>query len=227
MLATAAVGIGMMFLSAVLSVGVPSILAIIVVTGALPILAIAIVSAISGLGRRGGELKPLATRLSALIVILAIATETTAIASVGPREAAYVGGTLPVFKSAVGPVKGTIRTSSDEALTFEAVAPEPAGAVTIPYTRVVGVEYGQKAGRRVGAAIGYTILAGPAGLLALLSKKRRHYVTVAFTGDDGRPQVAVFEVGKDAVRSTLATVAARSGKTVVYQDQDARRAEIK
>jgi hypothetical protein len=80
-----------------------------------------------------------------------------------------------------------------------------------------------KAGRRVGAAIGYTILAGPAGLLALLSQKRRHYVTVAFTGDDGQPQAAVFEVGKDAVRPMLAIVAARSGKAVVYQDKDARR----
>jgi hypothetical protein len=46
-------------------------------------------------------------------------------------------------------------------------------------------------------------------------------------GDDGQAHVAVFEVGKDAVRHTLAIVAARSGKAVVYQDKDARRSEIR
>ena len=84
------------------------------------------------------------------------------------------------------------------------------------------LEYGQKAGRRVGAAIGYSVLVGPAGLLALLSKKRRHYLTVGYTSDDGEPQVAVFEVGKDIVRATLAILEARSGKKVVYQTEDAR-----
>jgi hypothetical protein len=175
----------------------------------------------------GGDPMKAIYRAAAVAVMLAIATEITAVASVGPREAAYVGGTLVVFKDATAPIKGTIRTSSDEALTFEAGAPVTAGAITIPYARVLGVEYGQKAGRRVGATIGFTILAGPAGLLALLSKKRRHYVTVAFTGDDGQPQVAVFEVGKDAVRTTLAIVAGRSGKPIVYQDKDARKAEIR
>jgi len=84
------------------------------------------------------------------------------------------------------------------------------------------LEYGQKAGRRIGAAIGYSVVAGPAGLLALLSKKRRHYLTVGYTNDEGKPQVAVFEVGKDIVRTTLAILEARSGKKITYQSEDAR-----
>jgi hypothetical protein len=166
-------------------------------------------------------------RATALAVILAMSTEAITLASVGPKEAAYIGGTLLPFAGATEPIEGAIRTSNDETLIFETATPMPAGAIAIRYAQITGVEYGQKAGRRVGAAIGYTILAGPAGLLALLSKKRRHYVTVKFTGDDGQPRVAVFEVGKSAVRTTLAIISSRSGKAVVYQDTDARKAEIK
>jgi hypothetical protein len=73
MLAAAVVDIGMMLLSAVLSAGVPSVWAMIVITGAVPVLAIATVSAIEcGLKGRcvwpvtkqGGELRTLAARLA-------------------------------------------------------------------------------------------------------------------------------------------------------------------
>ena len=93
---------------------------------------------------------------------------------------------------------------------------------SIPYANVMDVEYGQKAGRRVGAAIGYSALLGPVRLLALFSKKRNHYVTVGYTGPDGAAQLAVFEIGKDIVRPTLAILETRSGKKIVFQDDDAR-----
>jgi hypothetical protein len=59
------------------------------------------------------------------------------------------------------------------------------------------LEYGQKAGRRVGAAIGYSILLGPIGLLTLFSKKRNHFLTIGYKGADDKDQVAVIELGKD------------------------------
>ena len=74
MLAAAVVDIGMMLLSAVLSAGVPSVLVMIVITGAIPVLAIATVSAMEGgvkersvwpVNRHGGELRSLAARLAA------------------------------------------------------------------------------------------------------------------------------------------------------------------
>jgi hypothetical protein len=164
------------------------------------------------------------SRAAALLLLLALATETNGMASVGPKDAAYFGGTAAAFASATDPVDGHIDTIDEDLLAFVATDRAFAGrTVSIPYASVVDVEYGQKAGRRVGAAIGYTALAGPAGLLALLSKKRNHYVTVGYTDADGAAQVAVFEIGKGIVRATLAIIEARSHRKVVYQDREARR----
>ena len=163
------------------------------------------------------------TRHTAALMLLVLATEVTGTASVGSNQAAYVGGTVSAFSSASSPIKGCIQTADDDALVFKADTTERAvSSIRIPYTHVTDLEYGQKAGRRVGAAIGYTVVLGPAGLLALLSKKRRHYLTVGYTSDDGKAQVAVFEVGKAIVRPTLAIVEARSGRKIAYQDEDAR-----
>ena len=72
MVAAAVVDIGMMLLSAVLSAGIQSALMTIVITGAIPVLAIATVSVIEGGAKRpsvwpgakhGGELGNLAARL--------------------------------------------------------------------------------------------------------------------------------------------------------------------
>jgi hypothetical protein len=74
MLAAMVVDIGMMLLSAVLSAGIPSVLVMIVITGAIPALAIATVSAIEDgvkgrgvwpVNRHGSELMTLAARLTA------------------------------------------------------------------------------------------------------------------------------------------------------------------
>ena len=94
---------------------------------------------------------------------------------------------------------------------------------SIPYTRVVDLEYGQKAGRRVGTAVATTVLLGPIGLLSLLSKKRKHYLTIGFKDSTDKDQVAVIELGKDIVRATLPIVETRSGKKIEYQDEEARK----
>jgi hypothetical protein len=93
----------------------------------------------------------------------------------------------------------------------------------IPYERVLDLEYGQKAGRRVGAAVATTVLLGPIGLVTLLSKKRKHYLTIGFKDDSNKDQVAVIEMGKDIVRTTLAIVETKSGKKIEYQDDEARK----
>ena len=77
------------------------------------------------------------------------------------------------------------------------------------------LEYGQKAGRRLGLAI----VVNP---LLFFSKKRRHFLTVGYQDDDGKQQAAVFELGKDVVRVTLATLEARTGRKIEYEDEDAR-----
>jgi len=135
---------------------------------------------------------------------------------------------VTAFSGARNPVEGHIDTANESVLTFGATEKPFAGQVlNIPYASVTDIAYGQKAGRRVGAAIGYSFLLGPVGLLTLLSKKRKHYLTVGYQSADGTNQVVVFEIGKDIIRTTLAIVETRSGKKIVYQGDDAQRPEIR
>jgi hypothetical protein len=66
-------------------------------------------------------------------------------------------------------------------------------------------------------------LLGPIGLLALMSKKQKHFVTIGFTDEAGKEQVAVFKINKDMVRTFLPILEARSGKKVEYQSKSAEK----
>jgi hypothetical protein len=163
------------------------------------------------------------TRFTATLLVALFIAEHAALA-VGSKDAAYFGGTLTVFGNPKDPVEGRLDTSNEQALTFAAFKKDFAGkSFSIPYEKVADLEYGQKAGRRVGAAVGTTVLLGPIGLLSLFSKKRKHYLTVGFKDEQGKDQVAVLELGKDIVRTTLAIVQTRSGKQIEYQDDEARK----
>lgn len=162
-------------------------------------------------------------RIIAMVVIVSMLGPSVAFASVDSKGAAYFGGTAG-FKDAKNPVEGVLDTKNDDALIFSATDKHFKGqTLSIPYKDVIDLEYGQKAGRRVGAAVGTTILLGPLGLLTLFSKKRNHYLTVGFKDAEGKDQVAVLELGKDIVRTTIPIVETRSGKKVVYQDDEARK----
>jgi hypothetical protein len=93
----------------------------------------------------------------------------------------------------------------------------------VEYTAIQHVEFGQTARRRVKAAIGASALFGPIGLVALRSKQRAHYLTIAYRDEIGVNQAVVLELGKSVVRDTLAIVEARSGKAIEYQDEEARK----
>ncbi|MFV0389485.1 MAG: hypothetical protein ACK5NT_12100 [Pyrinomonadaceae bacterium] len=94
---------------------------------------------------------------------------------------------------------------------------------SIPYERIIDMEYGKKAGRRVGAAIATAILVSPIGLFLLFSKKRKHYITIGYMSEDEKEQVAVFELGKDLIRTSLPILKARTGKEIEYQDNEAKK----
>jgi hypothetical protein len=157
----------------------------------------------------------------ALIMVLALESVTFAIDS---KNTAYCGGTVPGFDGAKDVVEGTMDTKNANQLIFTALdKPFRGKTFSIPYDRVIDLEYGQKAGRRVGTAVATTVLFGPIGLLSLFSKKRKHYLTVGFKDDSGKDQVAVFELGKDIVRTTLPIVETRSARKIEYQDEEARK----
>ena len=162
-------------------------------------------------------------RITAIVVLTSFLTPTIALA-VDSKGAAYFGGTLGTFKDAKDPVEGKLDTNSEDTLVFVADdKPFKGEKFSIPYRDVIDLEFGQKAGRRVGAAVATTVLLGPIGLLTLFSKKKKHFLTVGFKDSEGKDQVAVIELGKDIVRTTIPIVETRSGKKVTFQDDDARK----
>lgn len=150
-------------------------------------------------------------RIAARLVAVVIAGTT--LAAVGSKKAEYVGGTLTAITEAA---EGLLDTTTESQIVF---TPErgKGPSMMIPYTAITGLEYGQKAGRRVGAAI----LVNP---LLLFSKKRKHFFTITFKDKDAKEQAVVLELGKDIVRTTLTVVETRSGKKIEYQDEEARKA---
>lgn len=161
-----------------------------------------------------------ATAASLLLVFAA----SVPLAAVDGDKAAYFGGTYAAYAGAKEPIEGQLNTRLEDALILTPLEREYAGQqLRIPYNKVVDLEYGQKAGRRVGAAVATSVLLGPIGLVSLFSKKRKHYLTIGYTDDAGKDQVAVLELGKDMVRTTLAIVETRSGKKIAYQDDEARK----
>jgi hypothetical protein len=158
-------------------------------------------------------------------VLVASFIAPSVLLAVDKDKAAYYGGSVAIFAGAKDPVEGTLDTVHNDFLILRALKKPFVGQeLRIPYSKIEDLEYGQKAGRRVGAAIGYTVLLGPLGLLTLFSKKRNHYLTVAWKDEMEKEQVAVIELGKDIVRATLPVVRARSGKDITFQDEEARKA---
>ena len=167
-------------------------------------------------------MKYLSKALAACLIVT-LFFETTAFA-IDSKATAYKGGTVPGFDGAKDEVEGLLDMSKQDQLIFTATDnPFKGKTFSITYSKIVDLEYGQKAGRRVGTAVATTVLFGPIGLLSLLSKKRKHYLTVGFKDDMEKDQVVVLELGKDIVRTTIPIIETRSGKKVEYQDEESRK----
>ena len=151
-------------------------------------------------------------RIASLLVaaLLANAVSPALLAGIPSKKAVYRGGTLPFPEVAT---VGTMATTDVRHFVFR----YKSGELRIPYGRVNSLEYGQKAGRRLGLAIAFSPV-------FLLSRKRRHYLTIGYIDVEGNQQAAVFELGKKIVRTTLAGIEARSGLKVDFEDEKARRA---
>ncbi len=121
----------------------------------------------------------------------------------------FLGGTLPALAARS---EGRIDLSGDSALLFRTRN----AVFEIPYAQIQTLEYGQHVDRRYVEAV----LLSP---LFLLSKSRKHFVTLGFVDGQGRRQVVVFRIGKNAVRPVLAALEARTGRRVEYQDEQARK----
>lgn len=148
-------------------------------------------------------------KVIALSVCLAITS--SAFAGIDSKKAAYRGGTV-------------MSLHSNQEAVFVLDRPDGVHFATlvIPFDKVQSIEYGQKAGRRVGAAIATAVLVSPVGLFLLFSKKRKHMVSLTWTNPEGKIDAGVFELGKDAIRPALKILEAKSGKQIDYESEDAR-----
>ena len=143
------------------------------------------------------------------LLVCVLATNTLVMAGIGSDKTAYIGGTENQIKDGI---EGRSSAKGEAVFAFD----YKDGKLEIPYNQVNDLEYGQKAGRRVGLAL-------TVSPWLLLSKKRKHYLTIGWTDAQEKQHAAVFELGKSIVRTTLATLEARTGKKIEYQDDEARK----
>ena len=141
-------------------------------------------------------------------LVLAAPCAVLASAAVRGDEVMYVGGTMKVPEA----TEGALDTSDAKVLRFSSNK----GAFEIPYDGVTSLEYGQKAGRRLGVALTITVW-------ALFSKKRKHFLTIGFKDASDQPQGVVLELPKGKPKSIITIVEARSGVKCEYESEEARK----
>lgn len=153
-------------------------------------------------------LRPMVRTLVVALTVLGLPLALTA--GEPGFKADLVGGTPAGF-----PAKGSVRLdlSDTQVLLLRAGKSE----LRIYYEKVETLEYGQTVSRRYAAAV----LISP---VLLLSKARKHFVTLGFVDEKGQQQALVLRVSKGDIRSVLAGLEARTGRRVEFLDDDARKA---
>jgi len=135
------------------------------------------------------------------------------VAAQGQGKVEYMGGTVAQIAEGT---QGTIDVSDDHYLAFYPSKAPKKGPMRIAYSSVNLVEYGQQVDRRLALAV--------VSPLFLLSKSRKHFLTIGYSGEDGQQQALVFRVDKNGIRATLVALEARTGQKIQYQDEEARKA---
>lgn len=137
-------------------------------------------------------------RACALLLAFIFAFDCVVFAGLGSDKTAYMGGTENQIRDGA---EGESSAKDEKAFVFK----YKDGKLEIPYDQVDDLEYGQKAGRRLGLALAISPW-------LLLSHKRKHFLTVGWKDAQDKQHAAVFELGKSVVRTTIATLEARTGK---------------
>ncbi len=122
----------------------------------------------------------------------------------------YAGGTVQQLEAGT---KGSIVLTDDRYLAFYGGKEQ----MRVAYDQIDLVEYGQQVSRRL-------VMAMVLSPVFLLSKSRKHFLTIGYSDEDGKQQAMVFRVDKNSIRSTLASLEARTGLKIQYQDEQARKA---
>lgn len=148
-------------------------------------------------------------RAICVLLVFVLVFELSVVAGIDKDAAMYVGGTVTTIPEET---EGKLDFRDEEKMMFR----WSGGTWELPYKQIASLEYGQKAGRRVGVAIVITVW-------ALFSKKRRHFLTIGFTDAQGKKQAALIEIGKAKVKAPLAILEARTGLKVEYESEEAKK----
>ena len=170
-------------------------------------------------GVTANKLRSILTMLGVLIgvgaVILLMAVGNGSAQRVNSLITSLGTNTLTIRPSGNGTGSSAITLAVSDKLYFAFYSRK--SNVRVAYDKINLLEYGQTVGRRLDLAI----VISPAFLLV---KKRKHFLTVGYADEDGKQQALVFRVDKNDIRATLASLEARTGQKVQYQDEEARKA---
>src|SRR5579884_456086 len=146
--------------------------------------------------------------IAAVLILLGAMCILTARETGGRVE--YVGGTIAQIPPGC---QGYAQTLDEQSFVFYSRG----ASWRVPYESINLLEYGQNVNRRLAAAV----LISP---LFILSKARQHFLTIGYTDEQGKQQALIFRVDKGDIRLILATLEARTGRRVEFQDEEARKA---
>lgn len=151
--------------------------------------------------------------LLCLLLVPSLLSPAAAAQAVRGDKAMYVGGTVAAIPEKQ---QGKMDTAGDSHLVFTWKKDKQDQKWAVPYRNFTKMEYGQKAGRRVGAAV----VVSP---LFLFSKKRKHYLTMHFADETGRSQATVFELAKGTYQQTIAALEAKTGLKTEYETEEVKK----
>lgn len=132
------------------------------------------------------------------------------VASELDKKAKYIGGTTDLKEN----TKGHFEVADGSEAKF--MTKKGVTLLAMPYEKITGLEYGQKAGRRVGLAIAVNPL-------FLFSKKRKHFLTIYYSDSEGDSQAVVIELSKKATYRVALALQSRSGTEIDFESEDARK----
>ncbi len=144
-----------------------------------------------------------------LLGSLSVGAASVVVGAVRGDDVRYVGGTIVEIPQ---DTEGSLLINPEKGLMFECKK----GSFEIPFDRVTSLEYGQKAGRRIGVAI----MVNP---VFLLSKKRKHFLTLGYKDSKDQNQGVVLELAKGLPAKVITIVEARSGVKCDYESEEARK----
>lgn len=141
-------------------------------------------------------------------------------ASAADTAAGYYGGTLQAFKGAAELVEGTLATDNQDALVFAPTKKKwVRDVVRIPYLGIETIHYERKPIAKMGKrSIAGFALAGALGAGLMADTAYQHLVTVRYTDENGKSELAILELDPATAAGVIADIEKRSGKQRIEQN---------